>query len=66
MQSSYSLVDFFNKQLKELKNNSVNEYKQKSEMIIDAVLGIKKAELYTNNYSISENQIEQLEKSFSL
>jgi len=66
MQSSYSLVDFFNKQLKDLKNNSINEYKQKSEMIIDAVLGIKKAELYTNNYSISENQIEQLEKSFSL
>ena len=66
MQSSYSLVDFFNKQLKELKNNSVNEYKQKSEMIIDAVLGIKKAELYTNNYSVSENQIKQLEKSFSL
>ncbi len=46
MQSSYSLVDFFNKQLKDLKNNSVNEYKQKSEMIIDAVLGIKKAELF--------------------
>ena len=66
MQSSYSLVDFFNKQLKDLKNHSINEYKQKSEMIIDAVLGIKKAELYTNNYSISENQIEQLEKSFSL
>ena len=66
MQSSYSLVDFFNKQLKDLKNHSINEYKQKSEMIVDAVLGIKKAELYTNNYSISENQIEQLEKSFSL
>ena len=66
MQSSYSLVDFFNKQLKDLKNNSINEYKQKSEMIIDAVLGIKKAELYTNNCFISENQIEQLEKSFSL
>ena len=66
MQSSYSLVDFFNKQLKDLKNHSINEYKQKSEMIIDAVLGIKKAELYTNNYSISENQIEQLEKLFSL
>jgi len=66
MQSSYSLIDFFNKQLKDLKNHSINEYKQKSEMIVDAVLGIKKAELYTNNYSISENQIEQLEKSFSL
>ena len=66
MQSSYSLVNFFNKQLKDLKNNSINEYKQKSEMIIDAVLGIKKAELYTNNCSISENQIEQLEKLFSL
>ena len=66
MQSSYSLVDFFNKQLKDLKNHSINEYKQKSEMIVDAVLGIKKAELYTNNYSISENQIEQLEKLFSL
>jgi len=66
MQSSYSLVDFFNKQLKDLKNHSINEYKQKSEMIIDAVLGIKKAELYTNNCSISENQIEQLEKLFSL
>lgn len=66
MQSSYSLVDFFNKQLKELKNNSINEYKQKSEMIIDAILGIKKADLYTNNFSISKEQLKELEKSFSL
>ena len=66
MHPSYSLVDFFNKQLKDLKKNSINDYKQKSEMIIHAVLGIKKAELYTNNFFISEDQIEELEKSFSL
>ena len=66
MQSSYSLVDFFNKQLKYLKNNSIDEYKQKSEMIIDAVLGIKKADLYTNSFSISKEQLKELEKSFLL
>ncbi len=66
MQSSYSLVNFFNKQLKYLKNNSIGEYKQKSEMIIDAVLGIKKADLYTNSFSISKEQLKELEKSFLL
>ena len=66
MQSSYSLVNFFNKQLKYLKNNSIDEYKQKSEMIIDAVLGIKKADLYTNSFSISKEQLKELEKSFLL
>tara|TARA_B100000965_G_scaffold403101_1_gene430479 strand:- start:1773 stop:2630 length:858 start_codon:yes stop_codon:yes gene_type:complete len=66
MDSSCSLIDFFHKKLEGLQHNKINEYQQKSEMIIDAILGIKKAELYTSNFSISKNQIQKLEESFLL
>ena len=66
MNSSSSLIDFFYKKLEVLQDNQINEYQQKSEIIIDAILGIKKAELYTSNFSISKNQIQKLEESFLL
>ena len=66
MHSNYLLIDFFNKQLVDLKRNKINEYKQKSEMIIDAMLGISKAELYIRNHFIPNNQLKSLEQAFSM
>ena len=66
MHSNYLLIDFFNKQLVDLKRNKIDEYKQKSEMIIDAVLGISKAELYIRNHFIPNDQLKSLEQAFSM
>jgi release factor glutamine methyltransferase len=66
MHSNYLLIDFFNKQLVDLKKNKIDEYKQKSEMIIDAVLGISKAELYIRNHFIPNDQLKNLEQAFSM
>lgn len=66
MHSNYLLIDFFNKQLVDLKKNKIDEYKQKSEMIIDAVLGISKAELYIRNHFIPNDQLKSLEQAFSM
>ena len=66
MQPNYLLTDFFNKQLLALKEKKIEEYKQKSEMIIDDLLGISKAELYTNDHFISNKEIYSLEAAFSL
>ncbi len=66
MHSNYLLIDFFNKQLVDLKRNKIDEYKQKSEMIIDAVLGISKTELYIRNHFIPNDQLKSLEQAFSM
>ena len=66
MHSNYLVIDFFNKQLVDLKNNNIDEYKQKSEMLIESILGIKKSELYINNHFIPHDHLEYLEQSFSL
>jgi len=66
MHSNYLLIDFFNKQLVDIKRNKINEYKQKSEMIIDAVLGISKTELYIRNHFIPNDQLKSLEQAFSM
>jgi release factor glutamine methyltransferase len=66
MHSNYLLIDFFNKQLVDLKRNKIDEYKQKSEMIIDAFLGISKTELYIRNHFIPNDQLKSLEQAFSM
>ena len=66
MHSNYLLIDFFNKQLVDLKKNKIDEYKQKSEMIIDAFLGISKTELYIRNHFIPNDQLKSLEQAFSM
>ena len=50
MPSNYLLIDFLNKKLVDLKKKQIDEYKQKSEMIVDDLLEIPKAELYTNDF----------------
>ena len=65
MQPNYLLTDFFNKKLLALKEKKIEEYKQKSETIIDGLLGISKAELYTNDHFISNKEIYSLEAAFS-
>ena len=66
MHSNYLLIDFFNDQLMDLKKKKIEEYRQKSEMIIDAMLGISKAELYIRNHFIPNNQLKSLEQAFSM
>ena len=66
MHSNYLLIDFLNKKLVELKKKQIVEYKQKSEMIIEGVLKVSKAQLYTNDYFISDKQAQNLEAAFSL
>jgi|TARA_Y100000389_G_scaffold29119_1_gene24817 release factor glutamine methyltransferase len=64
MSSKYLLIDFFNKQLVSLKKNKIAEYKQKSEMIIDAILDIPKTKLYTLDFFINEQQRDKLNIAF--
>ncbi|MBC8227051.1 MAG: peptide chain release factor N(5)-glutamine methyltransferase [Candidatus Marinimicrobia bacterium] len=66
MHSNYLVIDFFNKQLVDLKKNNIDEYKQKSEMLIESVLGIEKSDLYLNDNFIPHQHLEHLKESFSL
>ena len=66
MHSNYLVIDFFNKQLVDLKNNNIDEYKQKSEMLIESILGIEKSDLYLNDNFIPHQHLEHLKESFSL
>ena len=66
MHSNYLLIDFLNKKLVDLKKKQIAEYKQKAEMIIDDLLKVSKAQLYTYDYFISDKQVQNLEAAFSL
>ena len=66
MHSNYLLIDFLNKKLVDLKKKQIAEYKQKAEMIIDDLLKVSKAQLYTYDYFISDKQEQNLEAAFSL
>ena len=66
MHSNYLVIDFFNKQLVDLKKNNIDEYKQKSEMLIESVLGIEKSDLYLNDNFIPHQHLGHLKESFSL
>ncbi len=66
MHSNYLVIDFFNKQLVDLKKNNIDEYKQKSEMLIESILGIEKSDLYLNDNFIPHQHLEYLKESFSL
>ncbi|MDC0917708.1 peptide chain release factor N(5)-glutamine methyltransferase [Candidatus Marinimicrobia bacterium] len=50
----------------DLKKNNIDEYKQKSEMLIESVLGIEKSDLYLNDNFIPHQHLEHLKESFSL
>ena len=64
MHSNYLSIDFLNKKLVDLKKKQIAEYKQKAEMIIDDLLKVSKAQLYTNDYFISDKQVQNLEAAF--
>ena len=66
MHSNYLVIDFFNKQLVGLKKNNIDEYKQKSEMLIESILGIEKSDLYLNDNFIPHQHLEHLKESFLL
>ena len=65
MDSSYLLNNYLEKKLFELHNLQIDEYKTKSEIIIQNIIGINKAQLYTETYSISRVEFQKLENAFS-
>ena len=66
MESNYLLNNYLEKQLFELHSLQIDDYKHKSEIIIQNVVGINKAQLYTKTYSISQTEFQKLENAFSL
>ena len=66
MDSNYLLNNYLEKQLFELHSLQIDEYKNKSEIIIQNIIGISKAQLYTKTYSISQIEFKRLENAFSL
>ena len=66
MDSSYLLNNYLEKKLFELHNLQIDEYKNKSEIIIQNIIGINKAQLYTETYSISKVELQRLENAFLL
>ena len=65
MESNYLLNNYLEKQLFELDSLQIDEYKHKSEIIIQNVIGINKAQLYTKTYSISQTEFKKLENAFT-
>ena len=66
MDSNYLLNNYLEKQLFELHSLQIDEYKNKSEIIIQNIIGISKTQLYTKAYSISQIEFKRLENAFSL
>ena len=66
MDSSYLLNNYLEKKLFELHNLQIDEYKNKSEIIIQNIIGINKAQLYTETYSIPKVELQRLENAFLL
>ena len=66
MDSNYLLNNYLEKQLFELHSLQIDEYKNKSEIIIQNIIGISKTQLYTKTYSISQIEFQRLENAFSL
>ena len=66
MDSNYLLNNYLEKQLFELHSLQIDEYKNKSEIIIQNIIGISKTQLYTKTYSISQIEFKRLENAFSL
>ena len=66
MDSNYLLNNYLEKQLFELHSLQIDEYKNKSEIIIQNIILIIKDQLYTKTYSISQIEFKRLENAFSL
>ena len=66
MDSNYLLNNYLEKQLFELHSLQIDENKNKSEIIIQNIIGISKTQLYTKTYSISQIEFKRLENAFSL
>ena len=64
MDSNYLLNNYLEKQLFELHSLQIDEYKNKSEIIIQNIIGISKTQLYTKTYSISQIEFKRLENAY--
>ena len=65
MNNSQLLNNYFSSKLFQLGTIEIDEYKKKSELLIEGILGINKSDIYTKNYHIPHEKIELLEQAFA-
>jgi len=65
MLHSQLLDQYFSSKLFEFEMLDIDEYKKKSELLIQDILGINKADIYIKNYSINRDKLQLLEEAFS-
>ena len=59
------LDEYFSSKLLEFEMLYIDEYKKKSELLVQDILGINKSDIYTKNYSIPFEKLQLLEDAFS-
>ena len=59
------LDEYFSSKLLEFEMLYIDEYKKKSELLVQDILGINKSDIYTRNYSIPFEKLQLLEDAFS-
>ncbi len=62
---SQLLNEYFSSKLMEFEMLYIDDYKKKSELLVQDILSINKSDLYTKTYSISYEKFELLEDAFS-
>ncbi len=65
MRENKSLNEFFSSKMFEFELLNIDEYKKKSELLIQDILEINKSDIYTKNYHIPYKKIQLLEDAFS-
>ena len=59
------LDEYFSSKLLEFEMLYIDEYKKKSELLVQDILGINKSDIYTRNYSIPFEKLQLLDDAFS-
>ena len=59
------LDEYFSSKLLEFEMLYIDEYKKKSELLVQDILGINKSDIYTKNYSIPFEKLQLLDDAFS-
>ena len=65
MRENKSLNEYFSSKMFEFELLNIDEYKKKSELLIQDILEINKSDIYTKNYHIPYKKIQLLEDAFS-
>ena len=58
------LNEYFSSKMFEFASLNIDEYKKKSELLIQDILEINKSDIYTKNYHVPYEKIQLLENAF--